>query len=343
MICSGAFMSMLAFHDRLFADSRIYDLLRAGWNSWYYPKKREVRTANARSSFLKNLQSLFNVSARISSYQGAKHFRSFLQQHYDEKRPLYMSVYGNPIVKGDEITFAKYRPLHFTFVAHGLDMRRDRVFLLSNQLGCARWASIREVESGIQRHNGIIELVVPSSCKFPTRCTIRNFLLDKINGDLIPRSVFYNLRYFVRRLAKSTVYNNGFFDLAPYGAISGPRAMIALARDLSTLFETSTQDVKPYSRQMCRNVLALREQRRIFLGILLDPSLYRGSEIVCQDIESRWRTLEEAWRLVAKSFARVYMSNAKATAAEIQCRLDDIVAKEQRILACIREYLGHIH
>ncbi len=338
MICSSTFLNILAYHNPFFKKPILYDLLRVGWTFWYSSKKRRLRSMYATNGFLFNLNSLFSVNKESIFCSDLSHFRACVRERLIEKRPLYIDLSGTPILIGEELKFIDIKPKHFTYVVFGFDSKNDTVLLLTNEASMVGWASISEVASRLKR-NEIVDFMNPLDLQMPDQEKLAGFFLRKIRSNFKPYAILGTLirinHYVWGNITKKYIP----IDLPPVRILSGIGGIKKFSKDLVHLYELERNEVNDFSKHTCRKIIGFRDERAIFMRSLLGLACFNEKNHITKEIECLSQDLERTWVSLAKSFARVYMSEKKDSVDRIQEGLLNIKSQEKALLLLMQDFL----
>ncbi len=338
MVCSSTFLNILAYHNPFFKKPILYDLLRVGWTFWYSPKKRRLRSMYATNGFLFNLNSLFSVNTESIFCSDLSHFRACLRERLIGKRPLYIDLSGTPVLIGEELKFIDIQPKHFTYVVFGFDSKNDTVLLLTNGASKVGWASISEVASRLKR-NEIVDLMNPLDLQIPDQEKLASFFLRKIRSNFKTYATLSTLERINRYVWRNITGKSVPIDLPPVRTLSGIGGIEKFSKDLVHLYELDRNEINDFSKHTCRKIIGFRDERAIFMRSLLGLARFKEKDHTIKEIECLSRDLEIAWVSLAKSFARVYMSEKKDSVDRIQEELLKIKSREKALLLLMQDFL----
>ena len=338
MICSSTFLNILAYHNPFFKKPILYDLLRVGWTFWYSPKKRRLSSKYATNSFLFNLNSLFSINTESIFCSDLSHFRECLRERLIEKRPLYIDLSGTPVLIGEELKFVDLQRKHFTYVAFGFDSKNDTVLLLTNGASMVGWASISEVASRL-KSNEIVDFMNPLDLQMPDQEKLASFFLRKIRNNFKTYATLGTLRRINRYVWRNITRKYIPIDLPPVRSLSGIGGIEKFSKDLVHLYGLERNEINDFSKHTCRTLIEFRDERAIFMRSLLGLARFNKKEHIIKEIECLSQNLEIAWVSLAKSFARVYMSEKKDSVDRIQEKLLDIRSREKALLLLMQDFL----
>lgn len=338
MVCSSTFLNILAYHNPFFKKPILYDLLRVGWTFWYSPKKKRLSSMYATNGFLFNLNSLFSVNTESIFCSDLSHFRECLRERLIEKRPLYIDLVGAPILIGKELKFIDIQPKHFTYVVFGFDSKNDTVLLLTNEASKVGWASISEVASRLKR-NEIVDFMNPLDLQMPDQKKLAGFFLRKIRNNFKTYATLGTLRRINRYVWESITRKSILIDLPPVRILSGIGGIEKFAKDLVHLYGLERNEINDFSKHTCRKIIGFRDERAIFMRSLLGLARFNKKDHIIKEIECLSQDLERTWVSLAKSFARVYMSEKKDSVDRIQEKLLDIKSREKAFLLLMQDFL----
>ncbi len=338
MFCSSIFLNILAYHNRFFKKPILYDLLRVGWTFWYSPKKRRLSSMYVKNGFLFNLNSLFSVNSESIFCSDLNHFRECVRERLIEKRPLYIDLVGMPVFVGEKLKFIDLQPKHFTYVVFGFDSKNDAVLLLTNGASKVGWASISEVASRLKR-NEIVDFMNPLDLQMPDKEKLASFFLRKIRSNFKTYAKLSTLKRINHYVWKNITRKYIPIDLPPVRILSGIGGIEKFSEDLVHLCELERNEINVFSKHTCRKIIGFRDERAIFMKSLLRLARFNKKDHIIKDIECLSRDLEQTWISLAKSFARVYMSDKKDSVDRIQEKLLNIKGREKALLLMMQDFL----
>ena len=338
MVCSSTFLNILAHYNPFFKKPILYDLLRVGWTFWYSPKKRRLSSKYATNSFLFNLNSLFSVNSESIFCSDLSHFRACLRERLIGKRPLYIDLSGTPVLIDEELTFIDIQPKHFTYVVFGFDSKNDTVLLLTNGASKVGWASISEVASRLKR-NEIVDFMDPLDLQMPDQEKLAGFFLRKIRSNFKTYATLGTLKRINRYVWKNITRKYIPIDLPPVRIMSGIGGIEKFSKDLVHLYGLDRNEINDFSKHTCRKIIGFRHERAIFMRSLLGLARFNEKDHIIKEIECLSQDLEQTWVSLAKSFARVYMSEKKDSVDRIQEELLNIKSREKALLLLMQDFL----
>ena len=338
MFCSSTFLNILAYHNPFFKKPILYDLLRVGWTFWYSPKKRRLSSMYAKKGFLFNLNSLFSVNSESIFCSDLSHFRECLRERLIEKRPLYVDLSGVPVFVGEKLKFIDLHLKHFTYVVFGFDSKNDTVLLLTNGASKVGWAAISEVASRLKK-NEIVDFMNPLDLQIPDEEKLVEFFLRKIRSNFKTYATLGTLRginhYVWGNIARKSIP----IDLPPVRILSGIGGIEKFSKDLVHLYGLERNEINDFSKHTCRKIIGFRDERAIFMRSLLELARFNKKDHIIKEIECLSQDLELIWVSLAKSFARVYMSEKKDSVDRIQEKLLNIKSQEKALLLLMQDFL----
>ena len=338
MVCSSTFLNILAYHNPFFKKPILYDLLRVGWTFWYSPKKRRLSSMYATNGFLFNLNSLFSVNSESIFCSDLSRFRECLRERLIEKRPLYVDLVGTSVLIGEELKFIDLQREHFTYVVFGFDSKNDTVLLLTNEASKVGWASISEVASRLKR-NEIVDFMNPLDLQIPDQEKLASFFLRKIRSNFKTYATIGTLRRINHYVWGNITGKSILIDLPPVRILSGIGGIEKFAKDLVHLYGLERNEINDFSKHTCRKIIGFRDERAIFMRSLLGLARFNKKDHIIKEIECLSQDLELIWVSLAKSFARVYMSEKKDSVDRIQEKLLDIKSREKALLLLMQDFL----
>ena len=338
MFCSSTFLNILAYHNPFFKKPILYDLLRVGWTFWYSPKKRRLSSMYAKNGFLFNLNSLFSVNAESIFCSDLSHFRECLRERLIGNRPLYVDLSGAPVFVGEKLKFIDLHLKHFTYVVFGFDSKNDTVLLLTNGASEVGWASISEVASRLKR-NEIVDFMNPLDLQMPDQEKLAGFFLRKIRSNFKTSAKLGTLRRINHHVWGNITRKNIPIDLPPVRILSGIGGIEKFSKDLLHLYGLERNEIKDFSKHTCRKIIGFRDERAIFMRSLLGLARFNKKDHIIKEIECLSQDLELTWVSLAKSFARVYMSEKKDSVDRIQKKLLNIKNREKALLLLMQDFL----
>ena len=338
MFCSSTFLNILAYHNPFFKKPILYDLLRVGWTFWYSPKKRRLSSMYAKNGFLFNLNSLFSVNTESIFCSDLSHFRECVRERLIEKRPFYVDLSGAPVFVGEKLKFIDLHLKHFTYVVFGFDSKNDTVLLLTNGAPKVGWASISEVASRLKR-NEIVDFMNPLDLQIPDEEKLAGFFLRKIRSNFKTCATLGTLSRINHYVWGNITRKPTPIDLPPVRILSGIGGIEKFAKALVHLYGLERNEIKDFSKHTCRKIIGFRDERAIFMRSLLGLARFNKKNHIIKEIERLSQDLERTWVSLAKSFARVYMSEKKDSVDRIQEKLFDIKSREKALLLLMQDFL----
>ena len=338
MFCSSTFLNLLAYHNPFFKKSILYDLLRVGWTFWYSPKKRRLSSMYVKNGFLFNLNALFSVNSESIFCSDLSHFRACLRERLIEKRPLYVDLSGAPVLIGEKLKFIDLNLKHFTYVVFGFDSKNDTVLLLTNGASKVGWASISEVASRLKK-NEIVDFMNPLDLQMPDQEKLTGFFLRKIRNNFKTCATLGTLRRMNHYVWENVTRKYIPIDLPPVRTLSGIGGIEKFSKDLVHLYGLERNEINDFSKHTCRKLIGFRDERAIFMRSLLGLARFNKKDHIIKEIERLSQDLELTWVSLAKSFARVYMSEKKDSVDRIQEKLINIKRREKALLLLMQDFL----
>lgn len=338
MFCSSTFLNILAYHNPFFKKPTLYDLLRVGWTFWYSSKKRRLSSMYVKNGFLFNLNSLFSVKSESIFCSDLSHFRACLRERLIGKRPLYVDLSGAPVLVGEKLKFIDLNLKHFTYVVFGFDSKNDTVLLLTNGASMVGWASISEVASRLKR-NEIVDFMNPLDLQMPDEEKLADFFLKKIRSNFKTCSALGTLRRINHYVWGNITRKYIPIDLPPVRTLSGIGGIEKFSKDLVHLYGLDRNKINDFSKHTCQKIIGFRDERAIFMRSLLGLARFNKKDHIIKEVECLSRDLEIAWLSLAKSFARVYMSERKDSVDRIQEELLQIKSREKALLLLMQDFL----
>ncbi len=338
MFCCSTFLNILAYHNPFFKKPILYDLLRVGWTFWYSPKKRRLSSMYVKNGFLFNLNSLFSVNSESIFCSDLSHFRECLRERLIGKRPLYVDLSGAPVLVGEKLKFIDLHLKHFTYVVFGFDSKNDTVLLLTNGASTVGWASISEVASRLKR-NEIVDFMNPLDLQMPDEEKLADFFFKKIRSNFKTCATLGTLRRINHYVWGNITRKYIPIDLPPVRTLSGIGSIEKFSKDLVHLYGLERSEINDFSKHTCQKIIGFRDERAIFMRSLLGLARFNKKDHIIKEVECLWRDLEKAWVSLAKSFARVYMSERKDSVDRIQEELLDIKNREKALLLLMQDFL----
>lgn len=333
MYCFGHSMNILAFHCPVFDNPTTFEILKAGWSFWYFPKKNDFRHAFTGHRFFYNLHVLFGVSTEKLYCSDTPTFWQLLKDRIITKRPLLLWLAGVP--KQDNWD-------HTTFVACGVDFDQKAVLLLSNGLNAMGWMPVEEVGKRVVSDK-IFYFNIPDQCKIPSKKDVAHLLLEKVKNNFWVEDILYQwekkLQIIIRRISRQIrkcSLQTPFREAPPPGTICGPIGISKLARDLPEWHIKNEGITEHIARNFCREIMMLRQERAVFISLLSWISI---REVDLLHIQEKWADLSNLWKQVAMAFSKIFMTDKHDVIFEIKHLLENIAENEKSILLCIQELL----
>ena len=128
-------------------------------------------------------------------------------------------------------------------------------------------------------------------------------------------------------------------DLPPVRTLSGIGGIEKFSKDLVHLYELERNEISDFSKHICRQIIGFRDERAIFMRSLLGVARFNKKDHIIKEIECLSQDLERTWVSLAKSFARVYMSEKKESVDRIQEKLLNIKSREKALLLLMQDFL----
>lgn len=337
MICLSSMMNVLTHQNDLFQNTRTFDLLKLGWTMRYHTKKQILLDAPTRI-YLDNLKKLFGVDTRKVKCKSLRQFRTYCKQSLmGLNRPLFIYAEGEPKEDNGQIIFSNDRGQHCGYVIYGIDLQTDRVLMLTNQMRLFGWSDISTVYDRLE-HKLIFDPDVPESLSMPSPEQITNHLLKIIQPNLNPPNDFVlckdHLKFFLRKAIGKPAYVN----LPPFRAILGPNGIRSLAEDVVKYEEKLGGSATQKAKKFCRRTLIHKEERKIFISILVHTSSLASDKDICNEILCQGKRIESLWNRTAKGFASFYMSKNTHKIRKLYDTLIQLAQAEEHFLKTVHGF-----
>ncbi len=311
--CIYPAMSILRFYSHIFDDVRTYDLMRAGWSSWYVPRKVSISVSFLSQCYL-NIEVLFGATVKSHLCPGPDELRELMYDRVCNNRPLFLFIKGDPKKMGDEIRVTSGTQ-HITFAGIGIDSVQDSVLLVNNfrQLGKG-WCPIEDIGHRILS-NLVDEIYVSSDCTMPSVDVLSNHLLIQVISNFDDNPVQYG-EVPVR-------------DVPETEMICGFKGIHAFAEHPS--FHRESMSVEETAAQgITVGLLMNRQERSLFISIFEDFISSTYDPHTFRNIMAYWNELSQSWLIAAKLSKRLEMTENGNVISKFRDILHSIGEKEKK-------------
>ena len=330
MFCIGHVMNILAYHAALFENIQTFELLKLGWSFWFFPASNSFRHAYTRGRVFHNLRELFNIRIEPITCKTPSQFRKRASILIQNKRPLLLWITGK-----NRNNYSDDGSDHATYVGCGIDDARDTILMVSNGARSFQWMPIGFVGSHLA-HKQFHDFHVPESCRIPETKTLIQLLKNKVENNLY---LYKKPKRLIQKVYWKYLRNQPIRDLPPLSVISGPKGIRSFAADLPLWIPESPDVLERWARKACSEVLMLNQERSEFMTVCSGIKM-KGCASDLHRIERQWQSISKQWKLIARSFTKIYMTKDDKTLSDLQNQFLRIADDEEQILRSIYRMLG---
>lgn len=330
MFCIGHVMNILAYHAPLFENIQTFELLKLGWSFWHFPASNTFRHAYTRGRVFHNLRELFNIRIESITCKTPSQFRKRATSLIQNKRPLLLWIAAK-----NRNNYSDDGSDHATYVGCGIDDVQDAILMVSNGTRPFQWMPIGFVGSHLA-HKQFHDFHVPEDCCIPETKALIRLLKKKVEQNLYSSGKSKRL---IQKVYWRYLRNQSSRDLPPLSVISGPKGIRSFADNISLWARESPDVLERRARKACSEALMLNEERSEFMTVCSDLKV-GGRASGLHKIERQWHSISNQWKLIARSFTRIYMTKDDKTLTDLQDQFLRIADDEEQILRSIHKILS---
>ena len=329
MFCIGHVMNILAYQAPLFENIQTFELLKLGWSFWHFPASNSFRHAYTRGRVFHNLRELFNVRIEPITCTTPSEFRKRASILIQNNRPLLLWISAK-----NRNRYSDDGSDHATYVGCGIDDARDAILMVSNGARPFQWMPIGFVGSHLA-HKQFHDFHVPEGCRIPETETLIRLLKNKVENSLYSSG---KPKRLIQKIYWKYLRNQSSRDLPPLSVIFGLKGIRSFADDLPLWAQESPDVLERWARKACSEALMLNQERSEFMAVCSDLKV-RGCISDLHRIENQWQSISKQWKLIARSFTRIYMTKDDKTLSDLQDQFLRIADDEEQILRSIYRML----
>ena len=330
MFCIGHVMNILAYHAPLFENIQTFELLKLGWSFWHFPASSTFRHAYTRGRVFHNLREFFNVRIEPITCKTPSQFRKHASILIQNKRPLLLWIAAK-----NRNSYSDDGSDHATYVGCGIDDARDAILMVSNGARPFQWMPIGFVGNHLA-HKQFHDFHVPKDCRIPETETLIRLLKNKVEQNLYS---YRKPKRLIQKVYWKYLRNQPTRDLPPLSVISGPKGIRSFADDLPLWAQKSPDVLERRARKACSEALMLNQERSEFMAVCSGLQV-KGCASDLHKIECQWQSISKQWKLIARSFTRIYMTKDDKTLLDLQDQFLRIADEEEQILRSIYRILN---
>lgn len=330
MFCIGHVMNILAYHAPFFENLQTFELLKLGWSFWHFPTSNTFRHAYTRGRVFHNLRELFNVRIEPIICSTPSEFRKHITILIQNNRPLLLWIAAK-----NRNSYSDDGSDHATYVGCGIDDMQDAILMVSNGAQSFQWMPIEFVGNHLA-HKQFHDFHVPEGCHIPETKTLIRLLKSKVENNL------YSYRKPTRLIQKvywKYLRNQPSQDLPPLSVISGLKGIRSFADNLPLWAQESPDVLERRARKACSEALMLNQERSEFMAVCSGLQV-KGCASDLHKIERQWQSISKQWKLIARSFTRIYMTKDDKILTDLQDQFLCIADDEEQILGSIYRILN---